>query len=74
MENRPLYGGLEEVMAPRLFDKGHEWVFLEDYHEDDRLRDQENHLYRAWKWHTAHTKEIPADKDFETWLRETGQG
>lgn len=68
-ESNPFYGTLETTMFPML--PPFRWYVLKDVMEGDSLRDTENLLYRQWKWDTCHTKKIPVDKDFGTWLRET---
>jgi hypothetical protein len=69
-EENPLYGGLESMMFWRMKSKGLNWYILKDVHEIDELREQENMLYREWKWRSAHLGTIPKDKDFATWLKE----
>jgi hypothetical protein len=68
LENNPFYGTLEMAMFPKLGKNF--WYIMRDVYESDGNRDQENHLYREWKWRTCHEHTIPVTKDFATWLRE----
>lgn len=68
-EYNPFYGSLEICLFPKL--GNYFWYIMKDIHEGDGIRDQENTLYRLWKYNTCHAKTIPVDKDFGTWMRET---
>lgn len=66
------YGGVESNMYPKLKARGYDWAFLEDYTEDDRLRNESPRIYTDYKWQYAHDRSITCD--FETWLKQINYG
>lgn len=63
-EPHAFYGGLECSMWNKL--QGKQWVFTEDYREDDRLRDGHDRAYVEYKWAHAHLQTWKGD--FQSWL------
>lgn len=71
-EPREYYGGLEADMWIALKKQNLDWVFTVGWEEDDRLRNEQDHLYKVWKWRYSH--ELKTKKDFATWLKEDAPG
>lgn len=66
-EPMAFYGHLESAMWLHLSNMNLKWVFLPDWTEDERLKDEEDRAYKLYKWHHAITQKWPGD--FESFLQ-----
>jgi hypothetical protein len=52
-EEHRFYGGLEVCTWPKIPKEG--WVFLPEYEERPKFFDEQEPLYKAWKWRSHHS-------------------